>query len=205
MGSTETTVTGALSSISEAFGPGFDGAIPGEAFTDSREELIVRYVIGSGEINAAHQIAVEGKIYTLNNVPDGEHHGVDLPVVPLEQMFSAPPDPKPPFDEPAPPVDEVGVLSYTKGIWQFADGSTIVAEGPAQLRVIFYVDGASQLWVSGEQIITDGTGRFQGARGVKTVGGSSWVPPGQDPNQPGSFMVRTVEVFRVIRSDSIAS
>lgn len=203
MGAAQTTIRGSLSRISERLGA--DGIIPAEAYTDPREELIVRYVVGNGVINAAHHIAVEGQVYKLNGVPDGEHHGIDLPVVPLQQMFQAPPDPRPPFDEPTPPVDEVEVLSYTKGIWKFGDGSTIVAEGPAQLRVIFYVDGASQLWVSGEQIITDGTGRYAGARGVKTVGGSSWVPAGQDPNQPGTFMVRTVEVFRVIRAGNIAA
>jgi len=198
-----TTMRGALSRISETLGP--DAIVPAEAYTNPREELLVRYVVGQGVINAAHHIAVTGKIYKLNGVPDGVHHGVDLPVVPLAKMFVPPPDPRPPFDQPAAPVDEIEVLSYTKGIWQFADGSTIVTEGPAQLRVIFYVDGASQLWVSGEQIITDGTGRYAGARGMKTVGGSSWVPRGQDPNQPGTFMVRTVEVFRVVRAENIAA
>jgi hypothetical protein len=203
MGATRTTLRGALSTISGQLGP--DAIIPLEAYTDPREDLLVRYVVGQGVINAAHHIAVTGKIYKLNGVPDGEHNGVDLPVVPLVQMFQPPPDPQPPFDQPTPPVDQVQVLSYTKGIWTFADGSTIVAEGPAQLRVIFYVDGASQLWVSGEQIITNGTGRFAGARGTKTVGGSSWVPAGQDPNQPGTFMVRTVEVFRVVLAENIAA
>src|SRR6516165_6851464 len=128
MAATQKTISGALSRISE--GLGSDTFIPAEAYSDPREELIVRYVVGSGVINAAHHIAVQGKIYKLNGVPDGEHHGVDLPVVPLEEMFKAPPDPRPPFDQPTPPVDEIKVLSYTKGIWKFADGSTIVTMGP---------------------------------------------------------------------------
>ncbi len=201
MPTSDATVTGALERIAARLGA--LPLVPSAAQTDEREELIVRYTMGGGTITANHKIAVKGKMFKLNGEPDGEWEGVDDPVVPLVEIFNPPPQPREPFDKPAGPVDEVKVLSYSKGIWRFGDGSTITAIGPAQLRVIFYVDGASQLWVSAEQIITNGTGRFAGAQGLKTVGGSSWVKRGQDPNQPGDFSAKTVEVFRIIRREFI--
>jgi hypothetical protein len=115
--------------------------------------------------------------------------------------------PKPPFDKPAPPVDEVNILSYAKGIWTFGDGSSITAIGPANIHVIYYVDGSAQLWITGNQIITAGTGRYAGAQGLKTVGGSTWVPADKagDLSKAGTFSANTIEVFRVVAADSIGN
>jgi hypothetical protein len=203
---TEKTITAALEEIAGKLGGLHE--ITGEAQTDPREELIVRYTVGSGDFviaNNAFKILVRGKMHKLNGDEDGDWQRIDQPIVPIPETFKAPPTPKPPFDRPEPPVDEVPIQSYSRGIFRFRDGSSLTAIGPANIRVIYYVDGAAQLWITGEQIITNGTGRYAGAQGLKTVAGSTWVPAdkAQDLSQPGTFLAKTIEVFRVIRREHI--
>jgi hypothetical protein len=206
MTSTKTTVSGALEQLRSKLGP-YSG-IPANAFTNEREDLIVRYTLGSGEfviLNNQPKIKVKGKMYKFNGEEDGEWLGIDQPIVPIEETFVAPPTPKLPFDKPEPPVDPVKILSFAKGIWKFGDGSSITAIGPAQIRVIYYVDGSAQLWVSGNQIITNGTGKYAGAQGLKTVGGSTFVPAAKAANLAlaGTFVANTIEVFRLVKSQYI--
>jgi hypothetical protein len=206
MSSTKTSVSGALEQLRSKLGP-YSG-IPANAFTHPHEELIVRYTLGSGKfvfVNQQPKITVTGKMYKLNGEEDGEWLGIDQPIVNIPETFVAPPIPKPPFDKPEPPVDPVKILSFAKGIWKFGDGSSITAIGPAEIRVIYYIDGSAQLWVSGNQIITNGTGKYAGAHGLKTVGGSTWVPPDKagDLSKAGTFSANTIEVFRIVRQQYI--
>jgi hypothetical protein len=208
MSTDETTVVAALEEIARRLG-GLP-EVPSAAQTDPREELIVRYTDGSGEfvvVNNAPKIVVKAKMYKLNGEEDGSWEAIDQPIVPIPESFKAPPTPPGPFDRPVPPVPVVPVLSYTKGIFKFGDGSSITAIGPAAIRVIYYVDGSAQLWISGNQIITNGTGRYQGAQGLRTVAGSTWVPADKatDLTQAGTFSAKTIEVFRVIRSENIGA
>jgi hypothetical protein len=208
MSTKEKSIVAALAEIAQKLG-GLP-EVPSAAQTDPREELIVRYTLGSGEfviVNNAPKIVVKGKMYKLNGQEDGSWEGIDEPVRPIEETFKPPPPPEPPFDKPEPPVADVPILSYAKGIFRFGDGSSITAIGPAQIRVIYYVDGAAQLWVSGNQIITNGTGRYEGAQGLKTVGGSTFVPADKatDLTQAGKFTANTIEVFRVIRNEYIGA
>jgi hypothetical protein len=206
MASSKTSVSGALEVLLAKLGPSSE--VPPQAHSHKHEELIVRYTIGSGEfvfVGGQPKITVKGKMYKLNGEEDGEWLGIDQPIVPITDTFVAPPTPDRPFDKPEPPVDKVKVLSYAKGIWKFGDGSSITAIGPAAIRVIYYIDGSAQLWVSGNQIITNGTGRYAGAQGLKTVGGSTWVPADKagDLSKAGTFSANTIEVFRVVRAEHI--
>jgi len=206
MQANDQTLTGALEKIAEKFGSRL--LVPEAAHTDPREELIIRYTIGSGKfvlVRGSPKIVVTGKIYKLNGDEDGKWEGIDEPVAPIPETFVPPPEPQPPFDKPAPVVDTVEVLSYAKGRFTFGDGSSITAIGPANIRVIYYVDGAAQLWITGDQIITNGTGAFADARGLKTVGGSTWVTAEKaaDLTAAGEFQAKTIEVFRVIRGKDI--
>lgn len=208
MQTADNTISAALEQIAEKLGGLPD--VPSAAHTDPREELIIRYTKGDGEfvfVNNQPKIVVRGKMYKIDGEEDGSWEGIDQPIAPIPDTFKSPPTPKPPFDKPDPPVDQVPVLSYSKGIFRFGDGSSITAIGPANIRVIYYVDGAAQLWITGEQIITNGTGRYAGAQGLKTVGGSTWVPADKatDLSQAGKFMANTIEVFRVIRRENIGS
>ncbi len=215
MATTNTSVSGALEELAAKLG--LLSGVPSGAYTDPREELIVRYTIGQGVVHAQFsdpkkpptdvRITVVGKMYMLDGTEDGSWEGVDAPVslaaLQEAQDLTKPPNPKPPFDEPEPPVGEVNILSNSKGIWKFAEGSSITAIGPANVRVVLYPDKATQLWITGEQIITNGTGRYAGAQGLKTVGGSSWVRPGRELLIPEPFSANTIEVFRIVRADNI--
>ncbi|HEU4386682.1 MAG TPA: hypothetical protein VFV34_02715 [Blastocatellia bacterium] len=203
------TITDALDQLAQKFGATPD--VPAEAYpAGSPEELIVRYTLGSGKfvmVGGGPRIVVKGDMYKLDGTPDGSWEGIDDPltIANVAKSFSAPPEPEPPFDEPKPTVNRVDTLSYSKGIFRFGDGSSIEAIGPANIRVIYYVDGSAQLWITGDQIITTGTGRYAGAQGLKTVGGSTWVPKEKavDLTQAGEFSAKTIEVFRVVRAQYI--
>jgi len=182
--------------------------IPKDAYTDPREELIYRYSVGTGKFVAQdgkNYIEITTKLYKLNGDLDGHYEGVDEPVVDLRELLKRPSPPRPPFDEPSGPVDHVPVLSYSKGIWTFADGSSIYAIGPANLHTVQYVDGAHNLWVTANQLIVGGSGRYHGCQGTKIVAGSSWVPKGVPLDATNPFSVKTIEGFRVIRKEHIGT
>jgi len=185
---------------------GVAGLTPREAFTDrDREEVLIRYVIGTGVFSKdGKYINIDTKAYKLNGEDDGTYIGVDEPMfADITETFNRPDPPEPPFDKPAGPMIRVTPLSYSKGLRTFPDGSTITAIGPANLHVVFYVDRAAQFWVTSNLVITGGTGRYEGARGVKIVGGSTWVEPGKPLTALDRFSVKTVEVYRIVRRQFI--
>jgi len=201
------TIRESLAELAGAMGQvGLPGGVPEAAYFDpSRETLITRYCDGTGQFgmqNGRPFIKIHCNMYKLNGEEDGFHDGIDQPIIPnILDVFNRPPAPDPPFDEPEGPMVHFQVASYSMGTWTFGDGSTITAVGPANLHAIGYVDTASQLWVSANQIITGGTGMFAGAQGPKTVGGSSWVAKGKPFTATDPFMVRILEVFRIVRRD----
>src|ERR1051326_5957284 len=70
------TVIGSLSDIANRLS-GLGAGVPEEARSDEREEVIVRYIIGSGEISKdGKYIILKAKMYKLNGEPDGHHEGV---------------------------------------------------------------------------------------------------------------------------------
>jgi hypothetical protein len=171
------------------------------------EEILVRYVMGQGNFSPdGKYISINCKAFTLDGEDNGTYVGVDEPLSQgqdlIAKVLQRPPQPPPPFDTPDGQdgkVEHIVPLSYSKGLRTFPDGSTITAVGPANLHAVVYVDGASQFWVTSNLIITNGTGVYQGAQGLKTVAGSTWVEPGKKLTDLGTFGVRTVEVYRIVR------
>jgi hypothetical protein len=199
------TLTGALKEIAAKLGSWPE--IPAAAYTDLREELIYRYAIGTGQfvvVNGTTYIEITTNLFTLDGEPDGTYLGVDEPVVPIMSVFQRPAPPPPPFDQPTPPVDHIPIQSWSKGVWTFGDGSSIFAQGPANLHAIEYVDLAHNLFVTGNQLIAGGTGKYEGCQGTKIVSGSSWVAAGVPFTATAPFSVKSVEGFRIIRKEYIA-
>ncbi len=66
-------------------------------------------------------------------------------------------------------------------------------------------DGSFLFAVTCAQIITNGTGRYAGAQGLKTSLGSTWVGPGTNLFGPGEvrFTATTIDTFRVIRASDM--
>jgi hypothetical protein len=214
MDTQDLSLIAALDAIADKLGGGLP-LVPQAAYTDDREELLVLYSVCDGIFHEGPVITITGTLHSLDGAKVGTWAGVDQPAGPdsLPAAFQDPPRPTPPFDSPNHTVvREIPVLSWSKGIWRFDDdGSTITALGPAQLRAMIWKNtGQGQLWVSGEQIVTGGTGRYAGVQGVKTVSGTSWIPPGPNGGPPnftqlGQFPARVIDVFRLVRAENIGN
>src|SRR5262249_9184836 len=93
------------------------------------------------------------------------------------------------------------VMAQTKAHWVFGDGSSIIVAGPAASHLITLPDGSFLFLVSTAQIITGGTGRFEGAGGLVQSLGSTHVPKGLNLFGPQdvSFTASTIDTFKVVR------
>lgn len=202
------TVIGALDRIADNLGTlGSSWPIPNGAISDPREKVIIRYTEGTGEFSADMKYNVlRMKMFKMNGEPDGTHDGVWEPQLPPPELAKRPKPPKGPLDKPEGPIEHVPVRAYTKAIWTFGDGSSITAVGPAMLHLVEFKDDSHIFLVSVAAIITNGTGRYDGAYGVKTALGSTFVPKGVDMFNlpPGTkFGARTVETFRVVTANHL--
>jgi len=230
MESNSPNVIAALDRIAEKIGKNLDGLdkiasglggqfhIPEAAYSDpSREEVIIRYTVGTGEFSKDKKYNVlRMKMYKMDGEEDGYHDGVWEPqhvnlTTPegqkeaVELLMSRPNPPQGPLDKPAGPIEHIPIRAYTKAIWGFGDGSSITAVGPANLHLVSFKDESSIFLVSVAAIITNGTGRYQGAYGVKTALGSTFVPKGVNlfDAPGGKFGAVTIETFRVIRAEYV--
>jgi hypothetical protein len=224
-------VIAALDRIAEKIGQNLEGldkiassiggmlSVPQAAYSDpSREEVIIRYTVGTGEWSQDKKYNVlRMKMFKMNGEEDGTHDGVWEPQASdlntpegqkkaVEFLMSRPNPPKGPLDKPEGPIEHIPIRAYTKAIWTFGDGSSITAVGPANLHLVGFKDGSSIFLVSVAAIMTNGSGRYEGAYGVKTALGSTFVPKGVnlfEPGGGGQFGAVTVETFRVIRAEFV--
>ena len=167
------------------------------------EEVLIRYTHGSGKFSPDKKfISLTMLMYDPYGRPDGHHEGV------WERMFETPDEllhipaqPQRSFTIPVGPVEPVPPRAQTKGIWVFGDGSSITAVGPAMSSLTLLEDGSFLFMVATAQWITNGTGRFAGASGLKSSLGSTHVPAGLNlfGPDPVQFEATTVDTFRVMR------
>lgn len=218
MSSTQgTTLTGAIEKLGQEIGvsldtlrgqlDGLSSALLRNAVSDPREELVVRYTVGTGQWSENRRYNVlRMRMFKLDGQPDGSHDGVWEPVVSGPEVLSeVPPRPREPYDEPKGPVPETAPRAQTKAIWRFgeSEADAVIAVGPALLHLVGLHDDSQIFLVSVAGIITGGTGRYEGARGVKTALGSTFVPAGVglfDVPPDQKFGAVTVETFRIMRA-----
>jgi hypothetical protein len=188
------------------------GDVPA-ATSDAREEVLVRFSEGTIVTDSSLEFfSVRANLFTLDDTPDGFYEGEYRLIAPIADVFKRPANPVPPYDTPVGPVEHVTINTYTKGRWAFRDGSSIFAVGNANfhaVRTSSAPDSSVILFVTGDQIITGGTGVYQGAEGLKIHGGSAEVPalPLKQTTLfekvKGLFVARTVDCFRVVRAQYI--
>src|SRR5262249_46580700 len=81
---------------------------------------------------------------------------------------------------------------------------SVTAVGPANLHLVKYNDDSQIFLVSVAAIITNGSGRYKGAHGVKTALGTTLLPKGAGlftlPAGP-TFRAPTIETFRIIHKE----
>lgn len=204
------TIAGLIESISGAFPVGLQ--IPRQANSNWREELIVVYCIGNGTFSVPPDftpdrqlINLQMDMYDFNGKWLGYQLGVHESMSTPADLMSVPPNP---LNMDGPPVPQPPIKEWTKGVWTFADGSEIYAVGTAWSHLVPYKDGSFNFMVTTGQIITKGSGRYDGAHGTKQATGTTMVPAGalqsgKFPSPGGTFVAKTIEVFRIVKKQDI--
>ena len=182
------------------------------------EEVLVRYTIGQGKFHAdKSSLSVRGKLYLLNGQLDGEWEGIYEFLTPLSGLGETPQPAGPPYNRPAGPVSQPQPQAYAKGRWSFAGGS-VTAIGPALLHIAELLTTSlskrgndlawkenSLFWMSSNQIITNGSGRFEGAQGLKTEAVSVFMLGNIPLDEVDEVVVKTSEVFRLLRKEFLGA
>lgn len=176
-------------------------AVPGQ------EDVLLRYTEGTGRFSDDKRyISLTMNMFHPDGRRDGSHQGVwerlfETP----EVLIAVPPEPQRPFDVAEPPVPAIDPQAATKGIWTFGDGSAIEAVGPAASTLTPLEDGSFLFMVATMQWITSGTGRFAGARGLKSSLGSTHIPAGVNlfGPEPVQFTATTIDTFRLVRGSRV--
>ncbi len=173
------------------------------AKSSAGETVLITYTRGRGTFSEDKQfIALYNQIYDLDGTENGLHQGV------WQALFSKPQDllarpapPTGPMTEPVGPVPSWPVSANTIAKWTHADGSSISSVGPAASHLIPLSDGSFLFLVITGQIITEGTGRFAGARGLTQSLGATLVPAETDlfsPQGPSTFPATTLDTFKFV-------
>ena len=182
---------------------------PHEARSTGVEEVFALYNTGKGTFDTTTQyINLQTDMFDFTGQWIGIQTGVHVNTTPLDppdllprQLFAVPPAPPIPMDQPLVPHEHRS--EWTKGLFTFADGSSMVGEGPAWTHLIPVVDGSFIFMVTTSQVITQGTGVFEGVQGIKQGTGSTYVAPGLFPGQfpsPGfEFHAQSIDTFRLVR------
>src|SRR6185436_5797375 len=188
-------------------GSPWSGAVLPPAIFDARspagEELLITYTHGRGLFSDDKQfITLKNQIYDLDGTENGVHEGV------WHAQFKSPGDllarPAPPTGtmfEPVGPVPGWPISANTIAKWTHADGSAISSVGPAASHLIPLSDGSFLFLVITAQIISEGTGRFAGARGLTQSLGATLVPAGTNlfsPQGPSTFPAATFDTFKFL-------
>jgi hypothetical protein len=180
----------------------FPNLPPRDAVGAWMEETILVYCVGQGTFSDdMRYINLMMDMYDFHGKWIGFQQGVHLSYTPVPELFAVPPPPQPPFDAPS-DVPRQKVQEWTKGLWTFADGSAVYAVGPAQSHLIPFRDSSFLFMVATGQVLSGGTGRYEGCVGIKSATGTAFVPPGALLSgkfpQPGlQFTARTIETFRI--------
>ncbi|HKD14877.1 MAG TPA: hypothetical protein VKE71_10045 [Candidatus Angelobacter sp.] len=181
----------------------------------------VEHVLG---FNSDEQISLQGfpanPFFTVKGVIT-DLHADHLPGTSVETAFPLDPallgtvtqwpDPQSqPFNQP--PVDNKNTTSigYSKQSHNFGNNNTIVAVGPSLPKLTLLKNGGAQFWVSTAGVISQGTGKFEGARGEACFSGSAYFPkwPSDQPSQikilQAGFSVRVCRFIKYTLKQDLA-
>lgn len=107
----------------------------------------------------------------------------------LGETLKWPPQQREPFDKL--PIDATNaIVGFARNSFNFGDGSSIVTVGAALPKILRLKGGDAMLWVTSAQLISQGTGKYEGARGIQSFSGSSYFPtwPASPEAQVGLLM-----------------
>lgn len=107
----------------------------------------------------------------------------------IGETYQWPPIQREPYGEL--PVDSANVnVGFARNSFDFGDGNSIVCVGTALPKILPLKEGGAMFWVVSSQLITQGTGKYAGARGIESFSGSSYFPvwPSSPEGQVGVLM-----------------
>lgn len=216
--SSEPTLTGMLSLIAANLPPG--PALPRSPdptktpYSSWREEIIVTYCVGQGKFSSGadfnpsvQYINLQMDMFDISGKWIGYQLGVHESHSTPQDLLSVPPLAAP-YNQPPVPHPAGATKEWTKGVWTFEDGSKIYAVGPAWSHLVPFNDGSFLFMVTTGQTIVKGTGRYEGAHGIKEATGTAFVPAGliqsgQFPAPGLQFIAKTIEVFRIVKKQDL--
>jgi len=173
------------------------------------ESVLVRYCNGRGRFSQDKKfINLQMQMFDPFGRLDGSMAGVwQALFTDPRQLLNVPPQPQRPFAVPVGPIPALSPAANTKGTWTFGDGSSITAVGPASTTLTQLPDGSFLFMVATMQWITNGTGRWAGAQGLKSSLGSTHVPAGVDlfGSSYMEFDATTIDTFRVMPGQFIGA
>lgn len=206
------STTGLLDALAHLSKPGPRAQLPRDLGSAAVEEVFSVYNVGTGTFDETGQyINLNVDMFDFAGNWLGLQTGVHVNKTPASKLPGAlleVPDPPPsPID--GLPVPAHTVSEWTKGLFTFADGSSILAQGPAWTHMVPMKDGAFLFMVTTAQVITKGTGVFEGVHGVKQGTGTTFVAPGQVQSgkfpAPGlQFEAKVIDTFRIVRDGFLA-
>jgi len=118
-----------------------------------------------------------------------------------------------PFDIPSPPNNTLDTTNAvpaasSKQAYFFGDGNSLVTVGPSVPKISLLKDGGAQFWVSSVGVISQGTGKYEGAQGMSVYTGSAYLkdfpldPKDQIPILEKGFDILVGTYFKlVLKSD----
>jgi hypothetical protein len=172
----------------------------------AHERVLIRYTKGLGRFSRDKKyITLDMKMYKLDGSQAGYHQGVWHALFKdVRELLNVPCPPKDPLDQPVGPVDAIDPLAQTKAIWDFGRCNAVYAVGPALSHLVSLGGQGANFSVACSQIVTNGTGWFQGVHGLKQSLGATKVPPGAetvlfDPTKDvPPFEATTIDTFRIV-------
>lgn len=196
----------ALRCLGASLGIAAPVAIPADAFAAPFEQLIIVYSVGRATFGEGGRfLSLQGEVFQANEVADGRWAGAWQLEVSLEGARSVPETPPPPFNRAAGRVATTDPNAFGKGRWDFADGSSLTVTGPGFVHTTTSSMLNNVVFVSGNQLISTGTGRFAGAQGTMTAAVGIWLQPGVSFADARQAEMKSLDIFRVFSGDLIGS
>jgi hypothetical protein len=94
----------------------------------------------------------------------------------IGETYEWPPAQPEPFDQPPSIFDHTDPLGHSKQAYFFGDGSSLVTTGPSVPKILRLKGGGAHLWVASAGVIAQGTGKYEGARGLSSYIGCAHFP-----------------------------
>jgi hypothetical protein len=177
------------------------------AFTS--DELIVLKGVPNDPYFSSRGVLVDFQ----HNVLPGMTSQLSFPIkgLDLDDTLKWPPVQPEPFDEPPRDPTNTTGHGYSKQAYFFGGGDSLVTVGPSLPKIARLKNGGAQFWVSSIGVITQGTGKYKGARGVSAYNGSSYFetwPASREEqikNLQAGFKALVSAYFKLVLADSVVA